>query len=65
VDIQRATDLYAEGWTLCQIGAELGLTATMASDQLRGAGVTMRRTGPRAHPASTRQILELRDQGQG
>jgi hypothetical protein len=32
------------------------------SEQLRGVGVTMRR-GARAHPASTQQIVELRDQG--
>ena len=38
-------------------------TATTVSDQLRRAGVTMRRGGPPAHPASTQQILELRDQG--
>ena len=31
--------------------------------QLQRAGVTMRRGGPEAHPASTEQILELRDQG--
>jgi hypothetical protein len=50
-------------WTLRQIGAELGVTATTVSHQLRRAGVTMRRGGPSAHPASTQQILELRDQG--
>jgi DNA-directed RNA polymerase specialized sigma24 family protein len=31
--------------------------------QLRRAGVTMRRGGAPAHPASTQQIPELRDQG--
>ena len=60
VDVKRAADLYAHGWTLRQIGAELGVTATTVSDQLRRAGVTMRRAGPPAHPASTEQILELR-----
>ena len=63
VDVKRAADLYAQGWTLRQIGAELGVTATTVSHQLRRAGVTMRRGGPPAHPASTQQILELRDQG--
>jgi transcriptional regulator with XRE-family HTH domain len=58
----RAADLYAQGWTLRQIGAELGLSATTVSDQLRRAGVTMRR-GAHAHDASTDQILQLRDQG--
>ncbi len=56
-------DLYAQGWTLRQIGAELGVTATTVRQQLRRAGVTMRRGGPPSHPASTQQILELRDQG--
>jgi len=63
VDVKRAADLYAQGWTLRQIGAELGVTATTMSHQLRRAGVTMRRGGASAHPASTQQILELRDQG--
>ena len=31
--------------------------------QLRRAGLTMRRGDPPAHPASTQQILELRDEG--
>jgi DNA-directed RNA polymerase specialized sigma24 family protein len=61
-DVERAADLYAEGWTLRQIGAELGTSSTTVSDQLRRAGVTMRRGAP-AYPASTQQILELRDQG--
>lgn len=63
VDVKLATDLYAEGWTLRQIGAEFGLAETTVSDQLRHAGVTLRRSGPPAHPASTDRILELRDQG--
>jgi hypothetical protein len=63
VDIERAADLYAQGWTLRRIGAELGLTATTVSHQLRRAGVTMRRVGTPAHPASTQQIVELRDLG--
>src|SRR4029453_1083934 len=62
VDVKHAADLYAEGRTLRQIGAELGVTATTVSDQLRRAGVTMRRGAP-PHSASTEQIVELRDQG--
>jgi len=62
VDVKRAADLYAQGKTLRQIGAELGVSRTTVSEQLRQAGVTMRRGGPPAHPASTQQILELRDQ---
>jgi orotate phosphoribosyltransferase-like protein len=63
VDVKRAADLYARGWTLRQIGTELGVTATTVNYQLRRAGVTMRRGGASAHPASTQQIVELRDQG--
>jgi DNA-directed RNA polymerase specialized sigma24 family protein len=63
VDIDRAADLYYQGWTLRQIGAELGLTESTVSDQLRRAGVTMRPPGPHAYLASTDQIVELRDQG--
>jgi hypothetical protein len=63
VDVKRAADLYALGWILRQIGAELGVTATTVNYQLRRAGVTMRRGGASAHPASTQQILELRDEG--
>jgi lambda repressor-like predicted transcriptional regulator len=62
VDVNRAADLYAHGWTLRQIGAELGVSRTTVSEQLRRAGVTMRRGAP-AHPASTDQIVRLRDQG--
>jgi Sigma-70, region 4 len=63
VDVKRAADLYAQGRTLRQIGAELGVTPTTVSHQLRCAGVTMRRGGASAYPASTQQILELREQG--
>jgi hypothetical protein len=63
MDVERAADLYAQGRSLRQIGAELGVTATTVGHQLRRAGVTMRRSGPPAHPAATQQILELRDQG--
>jgi predicted DNA-binding transcriptional regulator AlpA len=63
VDVKCAADLYAQGWTLRRIAAELGRTETTVSDQLHRAGVTMRRGAPPAHPASTEQILELRDQG--
>jgi hypothetical protein len=63
VDVKRAADMYAQGRTLRQIGAELGVHWSTLSQQLQKAGVTMRRGGPEAHPASTEQILELRDQG--
>jgi hypothetical protein len=61
VNVKRAAELYGQGWTLRQIGPELDVTATMVSQQLRQAGVAMRRGGPPAHPASTQQIPELRD----
>ena len=63
MDVERAADLYAKGWTLRQIGAELSVHWSTVSQQLQRAGVTMRRSGPPAHAASTQQILELRDQG--
>jgi hypothetical protein len=62
VDVKRAADLYAQGWTLRQIGVELSVPWTAVGDQLRRAGVTMR-SGARPHPASTQQIRELRDRG--
>jgi hypothetical protein len=55
--------LYAQGWTLRQIGAELGVHWSTVGQQLARAGITMRRGTPPAHPACTQQILELRDQG--
>jgi DNA-binding NarL/FixJ family response regulator len=55
-------ELYTQGWTLRQIGAELSLSEATVSDQLRRAEVTVRRGAP-AHPASTQQIVELHDQG--
>jgi hypothetical protein len=61
VDVKRAADLYAEGWTLREIGAELGVHWSTVSQQLQTAGITMRSGGPPAHPASTQQILQLRD----
>jgi IS5 family transposase len=63
VDVKRAADLYAQGGSLRQIGAELGVPWTAVGYQLRQAGVTVRRGGPPAHLGSTEEILELRDQG--
>ena len=56
VDVERAADLYAQGRTLRQIGAELGVHWSV-SYQLQSAGITTRRSGSSAHPASTEQIL--------
>ena len=63
MDVERAADLYAQGWTLRQIGAELGVHWSTVSEQLQRAGISLCSSGPPAHPASTEQILELRDQG--
>ena len=63
MDVKRAADLYGQGWTLRQIAAKLSVHWSTISQQLQSAGVTMRRGGPEAHPASTQQILRLRDQG--
>jgi Helix-turn-helix domain len=54
VDVKRAADLYAHGWSLRQIGAELGVSRTTVSEKLRRAGVTMRRSGLMAPCASFR-----------
>jgi hypothetical protein len=48
---------------LRQIGAELGVHWAAVGQQLHRAGVTLRRGGPQGRPASTQQILDLRDQG--
>jgi hypothetical protein len=63
VEVERAADLYAQGATLRQIGAELGVPWPAVGYQLPRTGVTMRRGGPPGHPASAEQILELRDRG--
>jgi hypothetical protein len=41
VDAKRAANLDAKGRTLREIGAELGISSTTVSDQLRRAGVTV------------------------
>jgi hypothetical protein len=61
--LQAASAVYAQGWTLRQIGAELGVLWAAVGQQLHRAGVTLRRGGPQGRPASTQQILDLRDQG--
>lgn len=63
MDVKRAANLYAQGRTLRQIGAELGVHWSTVSQQLQSAGITMRSSGPATSAASTEQILELRDQG--
>ena len=43
MDVERAADLYAQGWTLRQIGAELGVHWSTVGQQLQRAGIAMRR----------------------
>jgi lambda repressor-like predicted transcriptional regulator len=62
MDVERAAELYAQGWTLRQISTELGVHWATVSQQLHHASVPLRRGAP-AHPASTQTILELRDKG--
>jgi hypothetical protein len=58
---KRAADLYAEGWSLRQIGAEVGVPWTAVGHQLRRCRRRSASWRP-THPASTKRILELRDQ---
>jgi hypothetical protein len=53
MDVERAAELYAEGWTPRQIGSELGVHWSTVNEQRHRADVTMRQGGPPAHPAST------------
>lgn len=41
-DIDRAAQLYEDGWSLARIGERLGVTATTVHRRLRGRGVQMR-----------------------
>jgi DNA invertase Pin-like site-specific DNA recombinase len=41
-DIDQATQLYEDGWSLARIGERLGVTATTVHRRLRERGVTMR-----------------------
>jgi hypothetical protein len=58
VDVKRAAGLYAQGRTLRQIGAELGVTADTIRWHLRQAGVAMRPPGrPKATNARARPLI--------
>jgi hypothetical protein len=57
VDVDRAADLYAQGRTLRQIGAELGVHWSTVSQQLQRAGIAMGLGTPPSHPASTKPII--------
>ena len=43
-DIDRAVQLYADGWSLARVGERLGVTAMTVQRRLRERGVTMRST---------------------
>jgi hypothetical protein len=58
VDVDRAAELYAAGWTLRRIGAELGVDHSTVAYRLRRAGVTLRRGGARRHDVDTQHILD-------
>jgi len=47
VDVERASDLYAEGWTLRQIGAELGVPWTARSRPIPRNSPLARESGSR------------------
>jgi hypothetical protein len=63
VDVDRAVELYAAGWTLRRIGAELGVDHRTVAVRLHRAGVTMRRGGAPPYEVDTQRIMDLRDQG--
>ena len=63
MDVDRAVELYAAGWTLRRIGAELGVDHRTVAVRLHRAGVTMRRGGAPRYEVDTQRILDLRDQG--
>ena len=44
MDVKRAADLYAQGWSLRQIGAELGVSQMHVSRLLRRALAKLRDT---------------------
>jgi Putative ATPase subunit of terminase (gpP-like) len=52
VDVPYAADLYAQGWTLRQITAELGRTETTVSDQQEHTRAWPQRP-PRTHDTSS------------
>ena len=61
-DVDRGVRLYQDGWTLREIGAELGIAWPTVRTQLKRAGVTMRGTGMQGFAVSTKEIVRLRDE---
>jgi hypothetical protein len=62
VDVDRAVDRYAQGRSLRQIGAELGVRGPLWPSTPPGRRHHASWWSS-SHPASTQQILQLRDQG--
>ena len=60
--IRRAIELYAQGWSTRQIGAELGRDHSRIARWLRRSGVQMRPQAPRPMNVDTALIVRLRDQ---
>ena len=59
---RRAIELYAQGWSTRQIGAELGRDHSRIARWLRRAGVQMRPPAPKPMDVDTALIVRLRDQ---
>jgi len=57
VDVKRAADFYAQGWTLRQIGAEFGVHWSTVGQQLQRAGFTLRRSGPWQLASGRRSLI--------
>lgn len=55
--------LYAQGWGVGRVGAELGVATSTVSRRLRSAGVQMRARGVRRGDVSDEEILRLRGTG--
>ena len=63
VDIDRATALYRSGMSLAEVAAELGMSPSGIDEQLRKAGVVMRRQGAPRMDVDDDWILQLRAEG--
>jgi AraC-like DNA-binding protein len=62
-DIDRATRLYREGWTLRRLASEAGLQPNTVRRRLLKAGVVMRCRGVVRRGPSTEELVLLRQDG--
>jgi hypothetical protein len=60
-EVQRATELYAQGWPTERIGAELGVTGECVRKRLAAAGVELRGAGFAGYDAIAREGLDARE----